>query len=118
MPLRHLLLIAGFSAVPFLAAAQSPHTGHGQQPAAASKPAAARQPAPSPEARLYRSAFEDFRPFKPDEPLVEWRGANDTVREIGGHVGLMKGSAGAGAASAPGAHGGHGAHGGKKEIGK
>lgn len=52
----------------------------------------------------YRSPFADYRALVPDEPLEDWRRANDEVREAGGHVGLMK--AGGAAQSA-----GHGAHG-------
>ena len=68
----------------------------------------------------YRSPFETYRPFNADEPLMDWRAANEQVREAGGHVGLMKTDKKAGQAEAPaaGAHAGHGPHtppaGGKK----
>ena len=36
------------------------------------------------------SAFSDYRRFNADEPLVDWRAANDEVKNAGGHVGLMR----------------------------
>ena len=92
--------------------AQPAHSAHGQE---ASQPVSqeARTQAEPPRipTTLYRSAFENYRPFKADELLVDWRGANDKVRDIGGHVGLMKGAADAGVSG----RGGHGAgHGGKE----
>jgi hypothetical protein len=46
-----------------------------------------------PEAKVprpvYRSAFEDYRPFREPEP-APWRDVNEEVARIGGHVGLMK----------------------------
>lgn len=56
---------------------------------------------------VYRSPFADYRAFVPDEPLEDWRRANDQARDVGGHMGLMK--AGGAAPSA-----GHGAHGTKQ----
>lgn len=38
----------------------------------------------------YPSPFADYRPFTPQEPPKNWRAANDEVRDIGGHIGLMK----------------------------
>jgi hypothetical protein len=38
---------------------------------------------------VYRSAFEDYRPYREPE-LASWRETNDAVARIGGHVGLMK----------------------------
>jgi hypothetical protein len=98
--------------------AQTP--GHSQHaPAKAAAPAETQSHKPgmtqSPAGALYRSAFEDYRPFTADEPAVDWRAANDRVREAGGHVGLMKGaSKGAGDA----AHAGHGAKQGSKDARK
>jgi hypothetical protein len=59
-----------------------------------------------------RSPFETYRPFNADEPLVDWRAANERVREAGGHPGLMKTDKKAGKAEAPvaGSHAGHGSH--------
>lgn len=38
---------------------------------------------------IYRSAFEDYRKFRPG-PVSSWKGANDTVGAVGGHVGALK----------------------------
>ena len=38
----------------------------------------------------FASAFADYRRFDPDQPLVDWRAANDEVKSAGGHVGLMR----------------------------
>lgn len=62
----------------------------GGKPAAeAGSPPAAEAP-PSRPAGAYRSPFADYRPYTPDEPLKDWRRANDEVRDAGGHAGLMK----------------------------
>lgn len=34
------------------------------------------------------AAAEDYRRFTPDEPLQEWRAANEAVRAAGGHAGM------------------------------
>jgi len=72
------------------------------------KPELAAAPAASPigATGLYRSPFADYRLFKADEPMKDWRMANDEVREAGGHIGLMKG--------APAQPTGHGTHGAKQ----
>jgi hypothetical protein len=63
-----------------------------------------------------RSPFETYRPFNADEPLMDWRAANEQVREAGGHLGLMKTDkktdekAGKADAPAAGSHAGHGSH--------
>ena len=75
----------------------------------------------APVARIeYRSAFEGYRAFA-DEEIVDWRKANDDVREAGGHAGHKPGQ-GPGTRSSkpqPGSpatsgrpqdQGGHGAH--------
>ena len=36
------------------------------------------------------SAFADYRRFNPDEPLVDWRTANEEVKNAGGHLGLLR----------------------------
>lgn len=59
---------------------------------AAEKLASAPQPVATPrDSASYRSPFAGYRLFTPDEPMSQWRAANDEVRESGGHVGLMKG---------------------------
>ena len=104
-------LVAALMAFPSFAQTQGSHAGHAQTPEARTQqPVQQPPPKPMPQAGSYRSAFEDYRPFKVDEPLVDWRASNDKVRDIGGHIGLMKGSAGAGASAGHGGHGGgHGA---------
>lgn len=63
--------------------------------ACAPVPVATSQPAAKPPASAapHRSAFEGYRAYKADEPLEDWREANERVREAGGHVGIMKGGA-------------------------
>lgn len=68
-------------------------------PRAATPEAVARTPS------IYRSAFEGYRVFTPDEPLGQWRAANEAVRQAGGHMGLMK-AEGQGGAKGDG-HAGH-----------
>lgn len=48
---------------------------------AASAPAAAASTASS--SRSYQSAFDRYRAYR-DEPVGDWRRANETVRQIGG----------------------------------
>jgi hypothetical protein len=87
----------------------APHSAHGSTAPRTAEPKSEKPPQGRPASGgLYRSAFEDYRGFTPDEPLVDWRGANDRVRETGGHIGLLKGAQGQGAAAA-----GHQGHGGK-----
>jgi len=54
---------------------------------------AAKVATPAAPAGAYKPPFADYRPFRIDEPLKEWRRANDEVRDAGGHVGLLKGEA-------------------------
>ena len=68
---------------------QPPHAGQGMKEAAPAK--AAPPPAAIEGSNAKgRSPFEDYRPFTPQEPSKNWRAANDGVRDIGGHIGLMK----------------------------
>lgn len=48
----------------------------------------ARVPAPA-----YRSAFEDYRPYREQE-LAPWRAVNDEVARVGGHMGVVKAAKG------------------------
>ena len=66
----------------------------------------------------FRSAFEGYRPYA-EPQAFDWRGANDAVRDAGGHAGQQSSKpqpaspeASGGAAEKPGAgtHQGHGAH--------
>jgi hypothetical protein len=43
----------------------------------------------------YRSAFENYRPFR-DEPLVSWQQTNNAMGALGGHMGHLRGSVGMG----------------------
>ena len=66
------------------------HSQHPEKKAPEKPVPSASQPLPS---SGYRSSFADYRPFAPDEPMKDWRAANEEVREAGGHVGLMKAAA-------------------------
>jgi hypothetical protein len=57
-------------------------------PPAAAQATAASGTGPS----EYRSAFQDYRPFK-DQPPASWRAVNDEVARVGGHAGALKGGA-------------------------
>lgn len=56
------------------------------------KPAPGKPATAQPAARgdTYRSAFEGYRPFNPEEPVLDWREVNEAVREAGGHIGILK----------------------------
>jgi hypothetical protein len=71
------------------------HPGHhpakgDRAPAAKAEGRPAAKAPPSRPPGAYRSPFADYRPFTTDEPLKDWRRANEDVHEAGGHVGLMK----------------------------
>lgn len=56
--------------------------------------AQSQAPDPSqPDARTaevkYESAFRDYVPYR-EEELVSWRGVNDEVGRVGGHVGMFR----------------------------
>jgi len=59
-------------------------------------PADAKAKAPSVE---HRSAFEGYKPYAEPE-LAPWRAVNEEVRQVGGHLGIVR-------ASKPDSHGGH-----------
>lgn len=82
----------------------APHTTHDKS---SMKPAESRPAAVADS--VYRSPFADYRRFTADEPLKDWRRANDEVRDAGGHVGLLKGGE-------PAQLKGHGAHGAKQDV--
>lgn len=90
----------------------APPAEHGvQHPVQAARPIQSQARSGSPVKSetvggLYDLPFADYRPFKADEPMKDWRKANDEVREAGGHIGLMKGE--------PAQLTGHGAHGAKQ----
>ena len=53
----------------------------------------AKVPAAQPDVPVpavkYRSAFEDYRPYREQE-IATWREVNDEVARIGGHAGVLK----------------------------
>ena len=59
-----------------------------QQPAAVPNPTDPAAPVP---AVKYDSAFSGYRGFR-EEPLAPWRGVNDEVARVGGHVGIVGGA--------------------------
>jgi len=79
------------------AAAAGPPTGEARLSAA---------PAPSGGTTAFRSGIERYRPWRADEPLRDWREANDEAARLGGHVGHVGHTAAPAAAGAP-PHGGH-----------
>lgn len=95
--------------IPLAHAQANPHAHHDARQAQPEPAASAAAPATSATGQ-YRSPFADYRPFKADEPMKDWRKANDEVREAGGHIGLMKGE--------PAQLTGHGAHGAKQPPAK
>ncbi len=90
MSVRNLLVVAGLATTPLLAFGQSglpPPDGAGR-----SKPAAS---ATAP----HESAFSAYRRYQ-DVERHDWREANDRVRDLGGHMGHVRGSANGAADSA------------------
>ena len=83
-------------------AQDTPHIGH---------PPAASKPAPADNRTLQESspgsAFAGYRRFTPEEPLKDWRAANEEVRAAGGHIGLVKDAAQTKAHPAADAHANH-----------
>lgn len=67
---------------------------HGAEP-----PPAATDPGRDTAPPVYRSAFEGYLKFRPG-PVSSWKGANDTVGAVGGHVGALKGAPAASPAAA------------------
>jgi len=46
-------------------------------------------PAASAAPLAYDSPFKGYQPYR-DEPLAPWREVNDTARQVGGHVGVLR----------------------------
>lgn len=98
MQSRLLLVVAVVAAAPLMAAEPQTSPASAQPtpaPRGIAPPRAADPAAPAPGA-AYRSAFDGYRGFR-DEPIADWRVLNDEVGRIGGHIGIMRGSAGAAA---------------------
>jgi len=102
--MKRFLAAVGLLALLHSAAAwpQGAHSSHGKPAAKEShakpamkapevKPASAPPVVMPRDSASYRSPFTGYRLFTPDEPMRQWRAANDEVRDSGGHVGLMKG---------------------------
>ena len=63
---------------------------------AGAEPASTASSAPGNAAPIaYRSAFENYRPFR-DEPMVSWQETNRALGALGGHMGHLRGSTGRG----------------------
>ena len=93
-------LRSSIAAAALLAAAALPHAA--AQTAAAPEAAASAPRTPG----AYRSAFDGYRPFG-DQPVGNWRDANDTVGRIGGWQAYARegqGSSAGGAAAIPAEH--------------
>jgi hypothetical protein len=48
-----------------------------------------RAPETKPPPVIYRSAFEEYRPYREPE-IASWRAVNEEVARVGGHIGAMK----------------------------
>ncbi len=103
--LRSIGLATALSAV--AAAAQPEHTQH--QAGSPSRDGTLEERIERIVPALPGSAFVGYRAFTPDEPLKDWRTANEEVRATGGHTGMMKGGD-----EAPASHEGHHSGEGKK----
>jgi hypothetical protein len=106
------LIAASLAALPFALSAQGTQPAPEKAPVAVGgeKAAGVAQGGAAPASPLpaYRSPFADYRPFSAEVVPKDWRRANDEVREVGGHLGLMKGE--------PAQLQGHGAHGAKQPV--
>lgn len=104
-------LLIGAAVVASLHGAGAVAQHHAQPQAGAAKAAPKVEARAEPKAdagggTLYRSPFAGYRPFTAEEPVKDWKQANDEVRDAGGHVGLLKGE--------PAQLKGHGSHGAKQ----
>ena len=64
-------------------------TALGTSAAAAQTPFNPRAPETKPPPVIYRSAFEEYRPYREPE-IASWRAVNEEVARVGGHIGAMK----------------------------
>lgn len=48
-----------------------------------------RDPGATTPAASYRSAFEGYAGFQ-EQGLADWRGLNDEVGRVGGHIGILR----------------------------
>lgn len=64
---------------------------HAPAKAAAAAPAPVAVTAPAPMKMANQpSAFKNYRAFKADEPMQDWRAANDAMELLGGHMGHVR----------------------------
>jgi hypothetical protein len=78
-PIRFISLIALISASLLVTSAFA------QTPAPMQKPESAATPAPM-------SAFVGYKMYSETNPLINWRGANDFVGKLDGHMGHVRGA--------------------------
>jgi hypothetical protein len=71
----------------------------------AKKPAPTDPRAPAPVVE-YRSVFEDYRRYEAPE-IADWRGKNEEVGRIGGHVGMHRQGGATKPEAKPPSHGEH-----------
>lgn len=67
----------------------------------------------APEVAPYRSALAEYRPWRDQEPTVDWKRANDEMKRLGGHAGHLREKAQQ--PDRPAAADGHGAHHGERK---
>lgn len=91
MTFRFLVCLAPVFVLVTSAVSAQPHAHHGGQPA--KTPDAPGQASPIPASTGYTSAFQDYRRFRLDEPMVDWRRINDDMAGLGGHAGHLRGTA-------------------------
>ncbi|HEU0203369.1 MAG TPA: hypothetical protein VFR86_23420 [Burkholderiaceae bacterium] len=58
-------------------------------PAIGSVPAQAAEKGSAP---IYRSAFDNYRAWRAEEPSADWRQANEAMGQLGGHAGHLRGA--------------------------
>jgi hypothetical protein len=58
-------------------------------PAIGALPAQAAEKTSAP---IYRSAFDNYRAWRAEEPSAGWRRANDEMGQLGGHAGHLRGA--------------------------
>jgi hypothetical protein len=66
----------------------------------------ARAPAAKVPPLTYRSAFDEYRPYREQE-LASWREVNEEVARVGGHAGVVKAGENAAKPQAEKKHGMH-----------
>lgn len=99
--IRYFAILALLPLAGLPAGAQTTATHqHAAPPAAAATTSRPAPATPHVATAPFASAWRNYRRFDLNEPLTDWRAANDTVREIGGWQAYAKESARANAAPA------------------